>query len=168
MRLGIFGGSFDPVHDGHLELAVTCRDQAHLDEVRWIPAASQPLKPDGPFASDDDRCAMLQTANAGQEAMVVSRIELDRAGVSYTVDTLREISAAHPGDSLFLLLGADSLVDLPHWREPVEICRLALPLVVSRPDAKVVDFSVLDRSLVDRKGRADSPPQDQYEADRGQ
>ena len=143
MRLGLFGGSFDPVHFGHLRLATECRAQSRLDEVWLVPAARQPHKPGGPQASALDRMRMLELAVADIPALSVSRIEIDRGGVSYTVDTLREIQATHPHAELFLLMGADTLRDLPNWREPAEICRLSTPLVVHRAGEPPPDFDVL-------------------------
>jgi nicotinate-nucleotide adenylyltransferase len=149
MRLGIFGGSFDPVHVGHLQLAATCREHAALDEVWFMPAARQPFKLQGPRATDDDRYAMLELALADQRQMRVSRIELDRAGISYTVDTLRVIAAKQPSSELFLLLGEDALIDLPTWREAEEVCRLAAPLITARAgetreDKLAIDFNRLN------------------------
>src|SRR5690349_4586501 len=133
MRIGVFGGSFDPVHRGHVLLAECCRAQAALDRVAFVPAARQPHKPHSPRASDGDRLAMLELAIAGHPEFAASPVELERGGVSYTVDTLRAITAQEPGAKLYLLLGADSLADLPTWREPAAICALATPLAVSRP-----------------------------------
>ena len=133
MRLGLFGGSFDPVHNGHLALAACCAEQALLDEVWFVPSAVQPFKQQGPVAGDADRCAMLRLAIADRPGLVLSTLEIDRGGVSYTVDTLREIHRQRPDDDLFFLMGADTLRDLPGWREPEEVARLATPLVVQRP-----------------------------------
>jgi nicotinate-nucleotide adenylyltransferase len=143
MRLGLFGGSFDPVHYGHLRLAEQCRAQAELEEVWFMPAAVQPHKPGGPQASAADRLKMLELAVAEISGMRVSRIELERGGVSYTVDTLRAIAKQQPDAELFLLMGADTLRDLPNWREPAEICRLATPLVVHRAGEPAPDFDAL-------------------------
>jgi nicotinate-nucleotide adenylyltransferase len=143
MRLGLFGGSFDPVHNGHLLLAECCRDQFRLDEVWLIPAGVQPLKPRGPVASGADRVAMLRLAIAGRERLRVSTIEVDRDGVSYTVDTLREVRRRCPDDELLFLMGADTLADLPQWREPAEVLRLATPLVVHRAGSPLADFAAL-------------------------
>ncbi|MEX2170448.1 MAG: nicotinate-nucleotide adenylyltransferase [Pirellulales bacterium] len=143
MRLGLFGGSFDPVHFGHLRLAEQCRAQARLDEVWLTPSAVQPHKLGGAQASALDRLRMLELAVADIPALSVSRLEIDRGGVSYTVDTLRAIQATHPQADLFLLMGADTLRDLPNWREPTEICRLATPLVVHRVGESPPDFDVL-------------------------
>src|SRR5688572_17213988 len=132
MRLGLFGGSFDPVHFGHLLLAEFCREACHLDQIWFIPAAMPPHKQTAPLAAGEHRLAMLNLAVGGQEAMAASRLELNRRGVSYTVDTLREIHGQHPAAELFLLMGADTLYDLPNWREPAEVLRLAMPVVVRR------------------------------------
>lgn len=132
MRLGILGGSFDPVHRGHLVLAECCRAQAGLDRVWLVPAAQQPFKPRGPIASAADRVAMLRLAVDGHEGLEVSTLEIDRGGMSYTIDTLEAVAAAEPGARLFLLMGADTLADFAEWHRPAAICTLATPLVVSR------------------------------------
>lgn len=161
MRLGIYGGSFDPVHYGHLLLAECCREQANLDEVWFVPAATPPHKQPGRLASPAARIEMLQLAIGGHAAFRVSSLETDRGGVSYTVDTLAAVREARPDDDLFFLMGADSLADLPTWREPQRVCQLATPLVVCRPGSPRPDLSVLselmeadeiarvERSLVD-------------------
>lgn len=133
MRIGVFGGSFDPVHRGHLLLAECCHAQAALDQVLFVPTARQPHKPHAPRASDADRLAMLRLAIADRPEFAVSSLELDRGGVSYTVDTLRALAEQNVGAKLYLLLGADSLADLPTWREPRAICELATPVAVARP-----------------------------------
>jgi nicotinate-nucleotide adenylyltransferase len=143
MRIGVFGGSFDPVHRGHLLLADCCWRQAGLDRVEFVPAAQQPLKPRGPVASEIERAAMLRLATADRTEFSVSTVEFDRGGVSYTVDTLRQLQAEQPDAELFFLMGADSLADFPHWREPAEICQLATPLVVRRAESPEPDFESL-------------------------
>ncbi|MEQ8835767.1 MAG: nicotinate (nicotinamide) nucleotide adenylyltransferase, partial [Lacipirellulaceae bacterium] len=144
MKLGIFGGSFDPVHNGHLLLAGSARDQLTLEEVWFLPAASQPLKPQGLVASERDRLAMLELALVGQDGFKADPIEYERGGVSYTVDTLREIRQLHPEAELYFLLGADSLADIAKWKSPEEILALATLAVVHRPDAAKLDYSVLE------------------------
>ncbi len=151
MRLGIFGGSFDPVHCGHLLLADCCATQAMLDEVWFVPAAHQPLKPAGPVASNEHRVAMLRLACAERDDFCVSTIEIDRGGISYTVDTLQAIAEQRPESELFLLMGADSLADLPRWHRPEAICRVATPLVVHRAEAPAPDFQVLRHLVADER-----------------
>ncbi|HEY3394294.1 MAG TPA: nicotinate-nicotinamide nucleotide adenylyltransferase [Lacipirellulaceae bacterium] len=163
-RLGIFGGSFDPVHCGHLELARACREEAMLDEVWFTPTAIQPLKHGGPQASDEDRIEMLRFAiesfatdssepgrpRSRQESGLnpqlnwrVCTLEIDRGGYSYTVDTLRQIHEELPEAKLFFLMGADALRDVPNWKEPAEIFRLATPLVVGRVGERLPELTAI-------------------------
>lgn len=118
MRLGIFGGTFDPIHYGHLLLAEFCREACRLDRVWFVPAATPPHKSPREITPAGQRLEMLELAVGGNEFFAVSRMEVDRGGVSYTVDTLAELKAADPQRELFFLLGGDSLKDLPQWREP--------------------------------------------------
>jgi nicotinate-nucleotide adenylyltransferase len=148
MRLGIFGGSFDPVHLGHLILAETCREEAQLDQVWFVPAATPPHKSQAFLAPSAARLEMLKLAIGGHPHFVLSTLELDRGGVSYTVDTLTRIHQQHPEAKLYFLMGADSLVDLPGWREPRRICQLAIPLVVRRSGSPPPDLEGL-RAYVD-------------------
>lgn len=143
MRIGIFGGSFDPIHLGHLILAEQCREHAKLDEVWFIPSAQAPHKKAGATASDRQRVEMLEFATAGHSSFLISDTEIKRGGVSYTVDTLTQIAEEHPDDELFLLLGGDSLQQFDTWRNPEKICRLAVPLVVQRPGYDPVNLEQL-------------------------
>ena len=143
MRIGIFGGSFDPIHLGHLILAERCREEAELDQVWFVPCALSPLKRDGAHGSDRQRTEMIELALGGHEAFLLSRLELDRGGVSYMVDTLQQIRESHPEHDLFLLIGDDSLESFDRWREPKTICELAIPIVINRPGSGEVDLSVL-------------------------
>jgi nicotinate-nucleotide adenylyltransferase len=146
--LGIYGGSFDPVHFGHLLVAECCREQCRLDEVWFVPAAISPHKQHTVAAEAHHRVEMLTLAVGGHESFRVSTIEVDRGGVSYTVDTLEQIHTEDPDRELFLILGADSLADLPTWREPRRICELALPVVVRRAYSPEPDFSVLGEFML--------------------
>ena len=141
MRLGIFGGTFDPVHYGHLLLAECCREQCKLDEVWFLPAAVPPHKQDLELSSAEDRINMLELAIAGQSAFGVCRYEIDRGGVNYTFETLAHFHEEDPCRELFFLLGADMLADLPHWRHPAQILELAVPVAVRRPGAGELDFA---------------------------
>jgi nicotinate-nucleotide adenylyltransferase len=143
MRLGLFGGSFDPVHYGHLLLAESAREQLALDQVWLIPAAVSPFKIGREQAPAKARLEMLELAIAGNEALVASPIEIERGGVSYTVDTLAAIAGERPSAELFLLMGADSLRDLPTWREPRRMLDLATPAVVCRGGGAEPDFAGL-------------------------
>ena len=143
MRLGILGGTFDPVHYGHLLLAECCREQCRLDAVWFLPAAVPPHKQDRELTPANQRIEMLELAIAGNPAFSVSRYETDRGGVNYTVDTLTHIRDEDPSRELFFLLGADMLLDLPHWRNAPRVCELALPIVVRRPGSSPIDFDCL-------------------------
>ena len=132
MRIGLYGGSFDPVHQGHLIAAECCREQARLDKVLFLPAAVPPHKQDRPLAEAAHRVEMLKLATGGHPAFAISTDEIDRGGVSYTVDTLARLEAAHPADELLLILGPDALADLPTWREPATILARAEIIAVER------------------------------------
>jgi nicotinate-nucleotide adenylyltransferase len=154
MRLGIFGGTFDPVHYGHLLLAESCREQCELDQVWFLPAAISPHKRQREPAPAADRIEMLELALGGDERLAVCRLEIERGGVSFTIDTLDEIKAQHPGAELFFLLGGDSWRDLPSWREPTRICQLARLVVVRRPSSPEPDFTLL-RPLLPPGGKSE-------------
>lgn len=146
MRIGVFGGSFDPIHFGHLLVAEQCREQAKLDKVLFVPAAQSPLKESSPTASDRQRIEMVSLAIAGHSSFEISTIEIDRGDKSYTVETLTQLKKERPDDQLFLIIGQDSLQTFDRWKEPKKICELATPLVVARPDSEnteSVDLNLL-------------------------
>jgi len=143
MLLGIFGGSFDPVHNGHLALARACQDQASLDAIWFMPTAVQPLKQQGPHATDAQRAEMLRLAIGGEPSWTMCTLEIDRGGPSFTVDTLRQLHDELPDASLFFLFGSDALRDVERWKEPSEIFRLATPLVVHRAGEPPPDLESL-------------------------
>lgn len=143
MRLGIFGGTFDPVHFGHLLLAECCREQCGLDAVWFLPAAVAPHKQDREPTAVARRIEMLELAIVGNPAFSVCQYEADRGGVNFTVDTLEHFHKEDPGRELFFLLGADMLADLPLWRNPGRVCELAVPTVVRRPGCGPIDFECL-------------------------
>ena len=143
MRVGLFGGSFDPVHYGHLLLAECCREQCPLDKVLFLPAAVPPHKRDRELTPAAMRSEMLDLAIAGHEQFAVSRFEVERGGISYTIDTLLHFRAEHPGAEFFLLLGADMLHDLPHWHNAAQVCGLATPVAVRRAGVPEPDFACL-------------------------
>ncbi len=143
MRIGIFGGSFDPVHFGHLLLAECCREQGQLDAVWFLPAAIPPHKQQHELTPAQNRIEMLELAIGGHPSFSVSRYETDRGGVNYSVDTLAQFREAGPADEFFFLLGADMFRDLPSWRQPQRICELALPIVARRWGEPPLDFNAL-------------------------
>jgi nicotinate-nucleotide adenylyltransferase len=133
-RIGLFGGSFDPVHSAHCDIARAAIAQMKLDTLFFIVAPRPPHKQDGPVASPEERYQMVLAAIAGEPRMEASRVELDRPGKSYTVQTLRTFHKMHPESHLYLILGMDSLLDLHAWKEPREIMELAHILAVPRPN----------------------------------
>jgi len=132
MRIGVLGGTFDPIHLGHLAAAHAAIECARLDRVLVIPTGVPPHRPPT-VAGEDDRLEMARLATAGDRRFEVSDIELRRSGASYTVDTLRELRLRHPNDELFLILGWDAAKQLGTWRAPDEVRRLARVIVVTRP-----------------------------------
>ena len=132
-RIGVLGGTFDPVHNGHLHIADTLRTALNLDRVLWVPAGRPPHKSDQIVSSDRDRLAMLDLALAGSATDEISTIDIDRSGPSYTADTLEILAGRFPSARLFFLMGEDSLRDLPTWHDPERILRVAELAVAGRP-----------------------------------
>jgi nicotinate-nucleotide adenylyltransferase len=146
-RVGLLGGSFDPVHYGHLRAAQWALEAFELREVRLVPARQSPFK--GPCAaSPEDRRAMLDLAVADNPALAVEGCELERDAPSYTVDTLRTLTARSPQSRFTLILGSDAAAGLDLWRESAEVLRLAEVRVLGRPGDAV------DRALVPFQGLA--------------
>jgi nicotinate-nucleotide adenylyltransferase len=137
MRIGVFGGTFDPAHLGHLVAAEQAREQARLDQVAFVPAARPPHKMERSLTPFGHRVEMLSLAIAGHPAFRVEELERDRPGPSYTVDTLEELHQRLPDAELALVLGADCLPDLTTWREPERIGQLAEIVLVPRPGVAV-------------------------------
>jgi nicotinate-nucleotide adenylyltransferase len=132
MKIGIMGGTFDPIHIGHLRAAENAREALGLDVVRFIPASVPPHRP-GPLTPATDRYAMVSLATASNSAFVPSDVEIRREGPSYTADTMEALAAESPGDDLYLIVGSDTFPEVRTWREPERIfsaCRVA---VVHRP-----------------------------------
>jgi nicotinate-nucleotide adenylyltransferase len=151
-RLGIFGGTFDPPHLGHLILAEAARDELGLDAVLWAVAGQSPLKLDRPVSPAGVRVALVQAAIAGNDAFRISRVDLDRPAPHYTVETLQLLAASHPRAELYFLMGEDSLRDLPRWRDPQTILQLTHLAVSQRPGANV-DLAALEALVPGLSGR---------------
>ena len=131
-RLGILGGTFDPVHIGHLAVASQVHYELGLDAVLLVPANAQPLKA-APTASGSDRLAMCRAAIEGDPRLRASDVDLARGGATYSVDTLTDLGAQHPGAELFFITGADSLATLPQWKNYETLVTLATFVGVTRP-----------------------------------
>jgi nicotinate-nucleotide adenylyltransferase len=125
LRLGVFGGTFDPPHVGHLIAAADAVEALSLDRVVFVPAAAQPLKREGTLASPAHRRQMVRLLTGDDRRFAVDPIEIDRPGLSYTVDTLIEMARQSPEDERFLLMGADVVHSFARWREPLTVMQLA-------------------------------------------
>ncbi len=156
MRLGILGGTFDPVHLGHLAAAEEAAYRFDLKRVLLLPARHQPLKEHDPWTTDEHRLAMLRLAVDGNPRLAISTLELERAAPSYTVDTLRLLGAAHdPSCELYFLLGIDAVNALDRWREPAALLRLARLVAMSRSDVREPNWTMLRGLEPDVEGRID-------------
>lgn len=144
-RIGIFGGTFDPIHLGHLHIAHGLREKLDLDQIVWVVAGRPPHKRGQIVSDDDDRISMVRLALDDTPGDVVSRVEVDRPGPSYTVDTLERLTAEFGPASYFFLMGEDSLRDFPTWRDPEHILELADLGVVGRPgiDTDLADLATI-------------------------
>lgn len=131
MNIGILGGTFDPVHDGHLALAAAAREHFRLASVLFVPAG-QPWRKTRVITTAGHRLAMLQLAIAGDDSLGISDLELRRPGPTYTADTLDELAGERLDDAFWFILGADALADLPRWKDPERIVRHAVIAVTPR------------------------------------
>jgi nicotinate-nucleotide adenylyltransferase len=132
MKIGVFGGTFDPIHQGHLEIARQAQQQFALDKIFFVPAARPAHKSRQDMAPVDDRYEMVRLAIQGQPGFEISALEMERPETSYTVETLRTLKKRFPEAELYWIMGADSLAEIPTWKEPGEIKRLAKFLVARR------------------------------------
>jgi len=139
-RIGLFGGSFDPVHLGHLLVAQAAREELDLSRLFFIPAAQSPFKPDAQPSPAPERLRLLRLALAGQAWCEIDDQELHRGGLSYTVDTLRDYARRFPDAQHFYLVGADHLPQLLQWRAAEELARLVEFVVIPRPGQAEAPF----------------------------
>ena len=140
MRIGVFGGTFNPPHLGHLIVAESAKEALNLSTVLFIPCASPPHKSSRSLADAECRILMVRLAVSGNPSFVASDIEIQRGGRSYTVDTLRALSALYPRAQLYLLVGIDNLLELHTWKEPEEIFGLSEVVAVNRPGYESADI----------------------------
>lgn len=133
-RLGIMGGTFDPIHYGHLVTAEQAREALNLDLVLFLPAGAPAFKLDQKVSSPEDRYAMTVLATAANESFYTSRLEIDRGGVTYTVDTLNYLRAQYPSNvKLYFITGADAILDIVSWHDAGQIAELATLIAATRP-----------------------------------
>ena len=148
-RIGVMGGTFDPVHNGHLCAASEAAAQFGLDEVVFVPTGRPWQKADAPITDAEDRYAMTVLATSGHPRFRVSRMEIDRDGDTYTVDTLRQLRRDHGDHSeLFFITGADTIANAPTWRAVDEVFRLARFVAVNRPGYRVADVRLPEHARV--------------------
>jgi nicotinate-nucleotide adenylyltransferase len=166
-RIGLFGGSFDPPHEGHLHVARAARGRFGLDRVVFVPAAEPPHKPGQRLAPGADRLALLRLLLEGEPRCEVSDLELARGGRSFTIDTVRALPAelGEPADcEIYLLLGSDNLAGLPQWREARALLERVQPVVVRRAGALADEIAPLAAQLGEElvrkleRGALDLPP----------
>jgi len=139
-RIGLYGGSFDPVNLGHLLVAQAAREELGLERLFFIPAAQSPFKPDSKPTSGADRLRLLRLALAGKTWCEIDEQELHRGGVSYTIDTLRDYHRRFPDAEIHYLIGGDHVEKLRAWRDADELARLAQFVVVPRPGQAEIPF----------------------------
>jgi nicotinate-nucleotide adenylyltransferase len=148
MKIGLFGGSFDPVHLGHLVVARTALEEAGLDRLYFIPAAQSPFKPGAQPAPAAERLRWLRLALAGDTTAELDDQEIRRGGPSYTIDTVRNYAGNHPAAELFYLIGADQTGQLHKWREAGELARMVQFLVIPRPGEALAELAAPFRGRV--------------------
>lgn len=139
-RLGVMGGTFDPIHHGHLLTAEEAAVQFGLEQVIFVPTGQPWMKADREVSPAEDRYLMTVIATASNPRFTVSRIEIDRAGPTYTVDTLRALRELHPGAELFFVTGADAMLEIFSWKDPSELLSLAHFIAATRPGYDLAHF----------------------------
>ena len=159
-KLGIMGGTFDPIHNGHLFVAEEARGAEGLDRVLFVPSGTPPHKRYAGMADAEARYDMVRLAVRGNPHFDVSRIETDRRGRSYTLDTLQEMSALYPDSRIYFITGDDAVLDMLNWHEPYEIARMATLLTVGRPGYARDKISELPQEIRGSIRTIDSPQLD--------
>jgi nicotinate-nucleotide adenylyltransferase len=139
-RLGIYGGSFDPVHNAHLLVAQAALEELQLERLFFVPAARSPFKPGSEPAPANERLRLLRLALAGRPKCALDDQEIRRGGVSYTIDTVRDFQQRHPGAELFYLIGSDHVATLPQWKGADELARRVRFVVIPRPGSTPVKW----------------------------
>lgn len=147
MKIGIFGGTFDPPHTGHLILAAEAKDQLGLDRVLWVLTANPPHKRDRSISPLEDRLALVDAALEDNRAFELSRVDIDRPPPHYAIDTVRLLREEYPGDELIYLMGGDSLHDLPTWHDPQGFVAACDAIGVMRRPGFTFDLGALEAVL---------------------
>ena len=147
-RLGVLGGTFDPIHCGHVLLALSVRELLDLDRILFIPAADPPHKRSDEITDAIHRWRMVELALEGLDVLQPSRLEIDRGGTSYTVETLRHLRSDHDGAELHLIIGADNVCDLSTWHDPEGILQIARVVAGARRQSGVSDDDRFDDRII--------------------
>jgi len=148
VKIGLLGGTFDPIHNGHIVVAVETRARLDLAEVLFVPAGQPWLKEDSPILAAEHRVQMIRLAIAEQPYFKLSTMEIDRAGPSYTVDTITELQAQlGAGDEFFFILGWDNLAQLPLWKEPSRLIKMCRLVAVPRPGYSLPNLNSLEAAI---------------------
>jgi nicotinate-nucleotide adenylyltransferase len=140
MNIGLYGGSFDPVHLGHLLVAQAAREELQLDRIFFIPAAHSPFKPQSHASPAADRLRLLRLALCGYTWAEIDDQEIRRGGVSYSIDTVRDYLTRFPKSTLHYLIGADNVATLPKWRDANELAKLTEFIVIPRPGEQPMEL----------------------------
>ena len=148
MNIGVLGGTFDPIHNGHLIVTEEVTARFNLAEVLFVPAGQPWLKQNSPISPAEHRVNMVCLAIADKPYFKLSTVEIERAGVTYTVDTMAELRAQlGPGDELFFILGWDNLAQLPQWKEPSRLITMCRLVAVPRPGCPAPDLKTLEAAI---------------------
>jgi nicotinate-nucleotide adenylyltransferase len=153
--IGIMGGTFDPIHVGHLAVAEEAREALSLDRVLFVPAGQPPHKPRGSVTAVGHRAAMVGLAIADNPAFELARIEIEREGPSFTVDTIEQLARVHPDSTLHLIVSAETFAELPTWHEPERLFEAARVAVVPRAGYPAPDPAWLAKAFPGREDRVD-------------
>ncbi len=154
MKIGVLGGTFDPVHNGHLEIAEEVRSRLELDEVLFMPAGQPWLKPEQTISPAQDRVEMLRLALMYKRHFKLSLIEIERSGPTYTIDTILDLKKKYnAGDEMFFIIGWDSLAELPKWKEPSHLVTLCRMVAVPRPGYSPPDIKAMEKVVPGLSGR---------------
>lgn len=152
-RLGLLGGSFDPIHFGHLIVARAIREELSLDTVTFLPSRQPPHKQAKSLAAPEHRAAMVKLAIDGETGFDLSNFDLLRDGPCYSIDTIAHFRQTHPGSELFWIIGADSLMELPTWHRAVDLIAMCIVIIAARTGDHAIDWSRLAASFGDNQAR---------------
>lgn len=147
LRIGIFGGTFDPPHVGHLILAEECRTQLALDLLLWVVTDNPPHKRYANISPIEERVILVEKAISGNPSFKLSRVDIDRTGPHFAIDTVNILKQEYPGAEMYYLMGGDSLHDLPSWNNPLDFIRACDGIGVMRRHADQVDLESLEKVL---------------------